>query len=123
APVAPGVAVVRGPIPRGGVPVAPPPGRFPFGLLALLAGGMVATMAAAGSGWAAALLSRGVRLALSPALGVAALVITGTVADRAGIRLHGSAAVAVAVLPTVAGWVVAGAVRHRPRVGDPGEGQ
>jgi hypothetical protein len=115
AEVAPGVAVIRGPVPQGGVPPAPPPARVPVAVLALLGAGLVAMAAAVGSGWAVAVLPSGVRLALAPALGIAVLVLAGTMADRAGVRLDGIPAIAVAAGAAAVGWCLAATGPRRGR--------
>jgi hypothetical protein len=111
--VAPGVAVIRGPLPQRPIAAAALPGRPSWVLLALLIAGGVGLAAAAGSGWARWLLPPGVRAWLAPALGVAVLVLAGTAADRLGIRLHGVGAIAVVGAVAGAGWL--GAVLRRGR--------
>jgi hypothetical protein len=64
------------------------------------------------------LLPAGTRAWLSPALGVAALVLVGTAADRFGFRLQGPDAVALVVVATAAGWVAAFATGRRARGAD-----
>ncbi|MFL5796948.1 MAG: hypothetical protein ACJ77A_03325 [Actinomycetota bacterium] len=103
--IAPGVAVLRGPLPAG--PFAAPsiPGPPSVFLLALLTLGSVGLTTAVGSGWSAALLPPRVRLPVAPALGVAVLVLGGTAADRAGVRLHGLAALGVVGALAAGGWI------------------
>jgi len=105
--IAPGVAVLRGPLPPGRFASASIPGRPSVFLLALLTLGAVGLTTAVGSGWSVALLPPGVRVPVAPALGVAVLVLGGTTADRAGIRLHGLAALAVLGALAAGGWVAA----------------
>jgi hypothetical protein len=118
AEIAPGVAVIRGPLPANPTPPASLPGRLSLWLLALLTAGALAVTAAVGSGWAVTLLPAGTRAWLSPALGVAALVLVGTAADRFGFRLQGPDAVALVVVATAAGWVAAFATGRRARGAD-----
>jgi hypothetical protein len=113
AEVAPGVAVIRGPLPPDPIPQAALPGRLSVWLLALLAAGALAVAAAVGSGWAVTLLPAGARAWLSPALGVAVLVLVGTAADRFGFRLQGPGGVALVMVAAAAGWVAAFATGRR----------
>jgi hypothetical protein len=75
-------------------------------------------LALAGLGWAVALLPVGTRgfeaVALSPAFGIAAVIVSGAVLDTAGLRLRGGGGAAAVLLPILAG-AVAGAVRLRKR--------
>jgi hypothetical protein len=75
-------------------------------------------LALAGLGWAVALLPAGTRsfeaVALSPAFGIAAVIVSGAVLDTAGLRLHGGGGAAAVLLPILAG-AFAGAVRLRKR--------
>ncbi len=81
---------------------------------------LLAVLAVAGSGWSAALLPGRwtLRAALAPALGMAALVIGGVLADRVGLRLVGSQGAVTALAVTALGWaalvVRRRAGRHRP---------
>ena len=59
------------------------------------------------------LLPAGARAWLSPSLGVAALVLVGTGADRFGFRLEGPGAVGLVVVAAAAGWFAAVATRRR----------
>ncbi|HXJ64122.1 MAG TPA: hypothetical protein VNN79_10240 [Actinomycetota bacterium] len=110
--VAPGLAVIRGPLPAAELRAASLPGRPPFVLLVLLAAGALAVAAVAGGGWARMLLPAGSRAWLAPAMGVATLVLAGTAADAAGFRLQGPGAVALVAVVACAGWLTA-AVRTR----------
>jgi hypothetical protein len=116
--VARNVALVRGPRPQTAVTFAKPP----FGGLGALWVGVlgVASMsllAAVGLGWAILLLGRWLRplwlLALSPAVGIAALVLSGVLVDRVGIRLVGAGGVFAVVLGAASSWVVLGIGRFR----------
>ena len=126
-PVAPGVWVVRGP----SVPVELAAAPSPVGPVAALpvavaAVALVALLFAVGSGWSVA-AARGrpvfAALALAPAVGIAALVVAGVAADRAGISLAGSGAAAVAVVAAVTGWVAAVLVRRGPGRESTGDGR
>ena len=113
AEIAPGVAVVEG----AATPVAEAdlPRRPGLPLLLLITMGVVGLTAGVGSGWARALLPAGHRGWLSPAMGLAMLVLGGTLVDRLGLRLHGAAAIGVVALLAGAGWLTAVASdRHAP---------
>ncbi len=101
--------VARGPAPDVDA-VAPPEPAVPtaagLGGTSFL---VLLVLLVAGSGWAVALLPRPwwERGALSPAFGLATLVLGGFVADRLGFDLRGGAAVAIAVGVAAAGWAAA----------------
>jgi hypothetical protein len=102
-----GVAVIRGPqLPASFEP--PPP--FEAGWSDLLAATAVAlvVLAVTGAGWALALphVSGPAAMGLSPAFGVAALVLTGTLAGRFGLSLGGPAGATVVLLTAAIGWIV-----------------
>ncbi|MDP9342810.1 MAG: hypothetical protein M3Q23_12115 [Actinomycetota bacterium] len=107
--ISPGVLVVEGPQPAAELPAAATPRRPSTFGLAVLVLGIVAGLAGAGSGWAAALVPGGwlARASLSPALGLVVLSIAGLLADRAGLRLGGGGGVAVLAVSTAAGWALA----------------
>lgn len=117
--VAPNVALVAGPKPPApiGRPTFPrgPRGVVQGGILGL---GTILVLALAGGGWAVASLPRSLRpfelVALSPAVGIAALVAGGILVDAAGFRLSGAGGAVTPVLVGAAGALVAWAVR-RPR--------
>ncbi len=118
--VAPHVAVVRGPRPEGLVEPGPlprgPRGIVPTGLLGV---GTLAVLGLIGLGWSLVALPRGLRpfelVALSPAIGIAALVGGGIVVDAMGLRLSGLGGFLAPVFAAVAGGVVAWIVlRRRP---------
>ena len=75
-------------------------------------------LALAGLGWALALLPPGTRsfeaLALSPAFGIAAIIVAGVLLDAVGLRLGGAGG-AVVILVAVLGGAVAGGLRLRKR--------
>lgn len=105
------VAVVEG----GPVDVEIPTPVLPLGgirLIKLLAlgGGTLAIFGLTGLGWAFALFRRRLRpfelLAVAPALGVGAIVLTGVLFDRAGLRLRGFAGTSVVLIALAAGWAL-----------------
>ena len=109
AEIAPGVVLLRGPPPPPGF-ASPPPLSAPSAAelyrwiaLAFL------VVAAAGSGWAFALLRLGWadRLAFAPALGLAALTIAGFVLGYARVLVSGPAGRWMFVGVVAGGWAVA----------------
>ena len=104
---APSLAVVSGP--RQAVSLAPvaapaaPMGPLELGSLALA---VLCVLTVAGAGWSAGLVPAGWlgRVALSPAFGIASLVVAGIVADRLGVRLAGPVGAWTPVLAAAAGW-------------------
>jgi hypothetical protein len=123
--VAPNVALLSGPtIPAlMGRPSFPtgPRGVFQGGLLGV---GTLLVLALIGAGWAVAGLPRTLRpfeiLALSPALGIAALVAGGILVDAVGFRLRGLAAGITPVVVAVAGGVLAWVCRRQRPAGASG---
>jgi hypothetical protein len=119
--VARNVAVVRGPLPPAPVPRARSPigglGAFRIGVFGVAA---MALLAAVGLGWAILLLRRWLRpvhlLAVSPAVGIAAVVVAGIVVDRVGIRLVGFGGIFSLLLAAGSAWAILGLrmVRGRP---------
>jgi hypothetical protein len=110
--VAPHVAVVKGPL----LPAALPPAAAPLGGLGslrvgLMGVGSLACLAAIGFGWSLLLLGRWLRaphvLAVSPAVGVAALVLGGILFDRSGFRLSGAVGTLAPAAISAAGWAAA----------------
>ena len=85
------------------------PASGPFRIVALQFAALL-ILAVAGLGWAIAMLPQGVRsrevVALAPAVGIAFVVFSGLLVDRAGIRLTGLAAAATPALVAIAGWVL-----------------
>jgi hypothetical protein len=115
--VGPGVAVVQGPLPTRPVGSAvSPSGPQGFVQVALVGGATFGVLALAGLGWAVALAPRGLRsfevIALTPAMGIAVVVIGGLLADRLGIGLTGAGG---AVLPLVIAAAGVGAAVPRLR--------
>jgi hypothetical protein len=115
-------AVVRGPAPASGaleavVPSAPHVGSLATKAALIL---FVAWVTGFGWAWAAGPPDHLARSCLAPAAGLAAIVLTGLVAERLGAQAGrwGAAVVAVA---GVAGWAAAafGAIARRRRPGDP----
>jgi hypothetical protein len=109
-----GLAVVQGPVPSG--PIRQPAlGVEPFAWwrLGLLGVAYAAVLGLIGLGWAIAMLRRWLRpaeiLAVAPAVGIAALVVWGILADRIGIRLSGLGGTMVALAAAAAGGVLAAA--------------
>jgi hypothetical protein len=119
--VAPGVVLVRGPSPGSPLP-AGPTNRVEAGLgqLILIASAALLVTAVIGMGWLllpfATVLRPVERLAVAPALGLVTLILTGTAADRLGVRLVGLPGVLV-VLGTIVVMTGAGtlAEAHRRR--------
>jgi len=121
--VADNVALLTGP--RLPSPIARP--SFPSGPRGDLQGGALGVgtllmLALVGIGWAVAALPRGLRpfelLALSPAVGIAALVAGGIILDAVGFRLSGVAGAFTPVLVGTGGFLVAW-MTHRWRTAGP----
>jgi len=107
------MAVVHGPPPpSGALPyTGPPVSPMSFGFVMAVAVVGLAILTLVGLGWMVALLGRWLGaaevLALSPAMGVAVLVLGGILIDRVGVRLTGLGGSIAPVVVAVAGWVVA----------------
>jgi len=118
--VARNVGLVRGPRPQTAVPHAKPPfgglGGFWVGVLGVAS---MFVLAAIGVGWAILLLGRWLTplplLALSPAVGIAVLVLAGVLVDRVGIRLGGAGGIFALALATVSSWALMGIQGLRAR--------
>ncbi len=115
--IAPGIAVVRGPRPSGGiqgVPDALPPGRGRLGARFAL---ILLVWLATGLGWSVAFTPAGwlERIALGPAFGLATLAIAGLLVDAAGAILRGPPGVLALVTAALAGWGAAAWKRPRGR--------
>jgi hypothetical protein len=117
--VGPNVIALGGPV--SSVTVAQP--SVPGGPQTIALGFLYGTatlliLALAGLGWAIALLPPGTRsfevLALSPAFGIAAIILAGVLVDAVGLRLGGAGG-AVVILVAVLGGTIAGGVRLRRR--------
>ena len=107
------MAVVQGP-PAPAQPPRAPSRPSPGALLAWWASSL-AVISLAGAGWAGRFGSGSLslRMGLAPAVGVAALVIAGLVAERLGIRMGGPGGVIVVLVVTVVG--AAAAATQPPR--------
>ncbi len=124
--IADGVLVLRPGTPPPAVtqpaPLAPPTGR------ALIAASLASllVLAAAGSGWSVLLLPRPwtLRAGLTPAIGLATLLVVGTLAGLGGLRTDHWRGLALATGTAVAGWAAVLLVRRdharpRSRAGEP----
>jgi hypothetical protein len=112
-----GIAVAQGPRPTGIRPVDGPPPPVSAPRMALLVAAFVLALAATGGGWAVALVpgSNRDRMALAPAMGIAAIVLPGVAAGRFGFGA-GSGMVSGAVAAFgLAGWALAFVQRGRFR--------
>jgi len=114
--VAPGVAVLIGPLPPTPLAAAPPPAANarPLSLL-WVSGAVVLFLFVAGGGWALALLPPDpvLRVCIAPALGVAVVALAALAWDRVGLTFHGSNPLLVAALAAGLGWGLALVVRGR----------
>jgi hypothetical protein len=121
------VAVVQGPPPPEALPdlegVGPPVGPIPWWMLGLLAAGSMAVLGLTGLGWIIAGLGQWLRpaevIALSPAVGVAGLVVGGSIADVLGVRLEGVGGALVPILIASLGAGLAIWVRARRKASMP----
>jgi hypothetical protein len=111
-----GVAVVRGPEPS---PSFRPPPPFEAGWLDLLTatGLALVALSVAGGGWVRALLdvSGLAAFGLSPAFGVAVLVLAGTAVGRFGLPLGRPEGIVVVLVTAAIGWISSLWVRRHPR--------
>jgi hypothetical protein len=120
--VAPHIAVLGGPVhPMALASDAPPVDPIPWWRLGLLAIGATTALALVGLGWTLWAFRRWLRpvelLGAAPAVGVAALVVVGSIVDRFGLRLDGAVGAAVPVVAGLLGWAGwAMAARHRNEV-------
>jgi hypothetical protein len=109
--VAPGLAVVEGPVRAWTPPL--PLAMTPFSYLGIgaMALGALAAIAIVGLGWSLAFFGRRVRpvevVALAPSVGIAVLILGSVLLDRVGLRLSGATGVAIVLVVATAGWVVA----------------
>lgn len=118
--VAPGVVAVRGPRPASTVATPPiPSGPRDAAQAALLGAGTLSLLFLVGLGFALALLPRRARtfevVAVSPAFGIAALILGGLLLDAFGLRLQGFVAALTALALALAGAAAAAAARTRRR--------
>jgi hypothetical protein len=116
------VAIVQGP--QTGTLLDVPPiaiGPLPAYQWVAFAGGIACLYGLIGLGWTLAVFGGRIRrfeaLALSPAVGLAAIVLAGVVADRLGVRLIGVPGAAVALAAGVAGWGALALRRRRAPLG------
>jgi hypothetical protein len=117
--VAPNVLALNGPRPLTPLPLPPTPsGPHTVVQGAALGGGTMVVLVVIGLGWAIALLPRSLRpfevFALSPAVGIAALLISGIGVDAVGIRLAGFGGTLAVVLASATGWGSAWFLKGRP---------
>ena len=119
--VAPGVAILRGPVPATGPGQATTslvgyPGAWP---LAGLAVGLLAISSLVGGGWTLLLLGQWLEglesMALAPAVGIAVLVVGEVLAGAFRVPTHDLWPAAVAVLLAGLGWAGAAASRSNRR--------
>jgi hypothetical protein len=113
-----GAALVTGPA-ASGSPVGGHPFHMPgVAALVALAAGALGLLAAAGAGWAMALMGSWLLpaevAALAPAVGAAALVLGGVVLGAARVPLAGAGGALSAIVIVASGWAVY-AIRTRRR--------
>jgi hypothetical protein len=115
--VAQNIVALNGPRPAQQIEVAPHPTapRGPVQIL-IFGAGTLAILTLIGLGWVVALMPGGLRpfevLSLAIPFGIAALILSGTLVDRAGIRLSGTGGALVPVLTAMIG-LICGARRLR----------
>jgi hypothetical protein len=68
--------------------------------------GIVLLLFLVGFGWAVALVPAGwlEKAGTAPAFGIAALAVSGLIADRLGFRLVGGSGVAIVIIAALLGW-------------------
>jgi hypothetical protein len=120
--IAPGVVLLGGLVPAGGLPAATLPRLVPNPLAALAwAAVILLLLFVAGLGWALAFVDPGsppeVVVGLAPAVGAGMLILGALPPALAGIGLGGVAGVSVFVVVTAAGWALARRVRTAPGAG------
>lgn len=118
--VAPNVLALNGPHPAQPLPLPPTPsGPHTVVQGAVLGGGTMVVLVLIGLGWAIVLLPRSLRpfevFALSPAAGIAALLLAGIAVDAVGIRLAGLGGTLAIVLASASGWGAAWYLRAREK--------
>ena len=118
---APGVFIVRGPAPANvpsSSPAVPGPGRVRWAVV-----WMLLLLFAVGSGWAVAFLdaSWACRAAIAPAVGVVALVVTGSALGRIGVDAVGAVRWLEVAGTAALGWAAAAwtLTRGRPSLPRP----
>lgn len=107
--VAPRIAVLDQPVsPMALRSDAPPVDPIPWWRLGFMAVGAVLALALIGMGWTLWGFRRWLRpaelLGAAPAVGVAALVVLGSLVDRSGLLLHGAVGAAVPIAAGMLGW-------------------
>jgi hypothetical protein len=109
------MAVVEGPPAPPGRPIVPAR-PSPASLVTWWAASL-GVVTFAGAGWAGRLSggSPGLAIGLAPAVGLASLIVAGTVAERIGIRMGGAGGVLIVIVVALVG--AAAAVTRPPRAG------
>jgi hypothetical protein len=120
--IAPGVVLLGGLAPAGGVPAATLPRLVPNPPVAFVSAAVILLLLfVAGLGWARAFVDPGsppeVVVGLAPAVGAGMLILGALPPALAGVGLGGVAGVAVFVVVTAAGWALARRVRTAPGAG------
>lgn len=116
--VAPDLAIVRGPAtPGADLRVAPLPEPPTLASLLGVTAAALALLLVVGGGWSWWLVPAGwaERAALAPAFGIAVMVVTGLLADRAAVPFSRPGAASVAAVGAIAGWVLCALARRRGR--------
>ncbi|HEX5938032.1 MAG TPA: hypothetical protein VFZ75_10140 [Actinomycetota bacterium] len=103
--LAPGVSVIRGPLPAV---TEPEPLRLGWSRLLLAAVASLLILAFVGGGWARLLLDLPAAsvVLLAPAFGIAALTIAGVAVGRSGVPLGGAVGMALIAMTGGAGWLI-----------------
>jgi hypothetical protein len=106
-PITPNVALLQGPRIPSARPAAVELVPQTQETLAGWTAGILALQFVAGLGWSVALVGLGwwERVALAPALGLAALVVVGVVGSRMGAGLLGTSGTVLALVAAALGWV------------------
>ncbi|HZD79072.1 MAG TPA: hypothetical protein VE646_03395 [Actinomycetota bacterium] len=106
-PIAPGVTLVEGPPPTG--PIRPAPFPSPSDATRIMDAAFVLVLLfGVGIGWSRVLRGRSfdiARVALSPGLGLAALVLVGVVGGSLGLDLGGAPGIVLVLVTAAAGWI------------------
>ena len=111
--VADGVLVLRGPPPVSPIKATSPPANMAFRVVVPVAAFITFILFVAGGGWARTLLPADplTRMLLSPALGIAVIVLSTLVWERSGLPLAGWLIAAPPAMGAAAGWAIS-AVRR-----------
>ncbi len=111
--LAPGVILLRGPVPPTPLEPAPPRTAPSAPALVALVLGSLALLGLMGSGWTGLTGVDPVgRAALAPAFGLAVLVVAGLLWSRSGLGFDRQGSIALVTLVAVLGWVVDLAARR-----------